>query len=714
MGEYSRFKGLLGENIAENFFKSIGWQHMSNIEFDCIQRKKHNCNKHGIDFFVAYSSPLEADVLDTITISVKYVSTKSVRSEFKKYLNDLNIATSCFLSSREYNEVIGGFKFKRTRHNILIFWIDDKKELDYSLTKDLKSISQEINSDFELLHVIDNYRANFLYRSLKFVGKMYSTVKYDFFYHQTGISEKLIGGRQLSGNLLPIDYLTSDVLLFKIPSSKVLIICTNERFEKEIFKRVVGLSQNLTSGWCQKIILAFPDYQLVKHKGIRESVLMNFLDSEFASLVEVKNFGDDFFSLETKELINEIGAPTHKPTFDIETILPFGDQIRQLLNHSYVSKIDLQNLLKNRGVYTRKQIAKEDITPFFAKTIVSPTEFEFLRRRQAAKEDSENYSTTYLNSDITEDVNVVLELALPTIKQEIIKKLPNCELLNDLRIEQKENGELSINFQTNKYDLNKDWTDVSSKQKGEVVFGKREGEGKTQIVSAYTSPETRQMAAIIIKEVVNNLKKINVIPTEEKPLKFLSSDFSRLQRNHFLLSFIENMPTGIFLQFCQLISVDFTLDDDAEGLPEEFISLRNRVDESIFTGRNLEEIKYLTDKGYRDSLIFYAFIAEYHFRYKVGEEEVEGKTEIEFGFLNTKNQDRDILEKSEFEYKIKMVNPFLERNVTQREHHTLSLMIRNDFEKIKSANAETYIKKASQLELFVTNDPRHILGEVSE
>ncbi|GAB2553950.1 hypothetical protein GCM10027190_00470 [Spirosoma areae] len=541
---------------------------------------------------------------------------------------------------------------------------------------------------------------------------MYSSEKIDFFYHQTGISEKITGGRLLSGGLLPIDYLTSDVLLFKVLDKKVLIICVNERFEKDNFKRIVGLSQNLTSGWCQKIVIAFPDYQLVHHKEIKQSVLINFSDNEFASMIEVKNFSETFFSLETKELISEIGAPTHKPNFDIETMLPFGDQIRQLLNHSYINKADLQSLLKSRGVFTRKQIAKEDITPFFAKTLLSPTEFEFLRRKQSAKEDSENYSTTYLNSDITDDVNTVLNLAIPMIKQDIIKKFPNCELLNDLRVERKENGDLAINFETNKYALNKDWTDVSSKQKGEVVFGRREneGNGKTQIVTAYSSNETRQMAAIIIKEVVSNLKKMNIMPAEDKPVKLLSSDFSRLQRNHFLMSFLENIPSKVVLKFRQLTSVDFTLDVDAEGLPEEFISLRNRVDESIFTGRNLEELKYLTNKQYRDALIFYAFVAEYHFKYDLEEGSVEGKTEIEFGFLDTRHQDRESLEKVEFEFKIRNINPFIDRNVTQREYHALSLRIRTDFDIIKSNNAENYIKKNPQLNLFATNDPRHIVA----
>lgn len=509
---------------------------------------------------------------------------------------------------------------------------------------------------------------------------------------------------------MPIDYLTSDILLFKV--KKVLVICANERFEKDTFKRIVGLSQNLTSGWCQKIILAFPDYQLVRHKEIKQSVLLNFSDNEFASMIEVRNYSENLFSLESKELIAEIGAPTHMPKFDVETMLPFGDQIRQLLNHSYINKSDLQSLLRARGVFTRKQIAKDDITPFFAKTLLSPTEFEFLRRKQAAKEDSENYSTTYLNSDIVEDVSLVLNAALPVIKQEITKKFTNCELVNDLRIERKENGDLAINFEANKFDLNKDWTDVTSKQRGEVVFGRRENEevGKTQVVSAYSSKETKQMAAIIIKEVVSSLKKMDILPAEDRPVKLLSNDFSRVQRNHFLMSFLEAIPSKVSLQFRQLTSVDFTLDAEAEGLPEEFISLKNRVDESIFTGRNLEEIKYLTDKQYRDALIFYAFVAEYYFKYDIDGESVEGKTEIEFGFLDTRNQDRDALEKIEFESKIRSINPFIDRNVTQRQYHAISLQIRADFDVIKLANADVYINKSAQLSLFPTNDPRDIVA----
>lgn len=714
MGEFSRFKGLLGENVAEGFLDLIGWQRISNIEFDCVKRKKHGCKKHGLDFFAAYMNPLEAEVLDVLMISVKYVSSKNIKSDFKKYINDLNVTASCFTLSSQYNETVKNHKHKRCRQNLVIFWIDENKEIDYSMIKELKSISQEIDTDFELIHVIDNYRVNFIYNSIKFTNKLYSNEKIEFFYHQTGISEKVTGGRQLSGALMPIDYLTSDIVLFKINNKKVLVICVNERFEKDSFKRIVGLSQNLTSGWCQKIILAFPDYQLVRHKELRQAVLMNFADNDFVSMVEVKNFSDNFFSLEAKDLISEIGSPSHKPLFDIETMLPFGDQIRQLLNRSYINKVDLQNLLRARGVFTRKQIAKEDITPFFAKTLLSPTEFEFLRRKQAAKEDSESYSTAYLNSDITEDVSTALTIAMPVIKHNITKRFPNCELLNDLRIESREDGDVSISFEATKYDLNKDWTDVSSKQKGEVTFGSRisEGIGKTQVASAYSSPEMKQITAIVIREVVANLKKMNIMPVEDKPVKLLSSDFSRTQRNHFLMSFLEKLPIKVSLGFRQLTSVDFTLDDDAEGLPEEFISLRNRVDESLFTGRNLEEIKYLTDKKYRDALIFYAFVAEYHFKYNLNNELVEGKTEVEFGFLYTRNKDREFLENMEFEFKIRSIVPFLDRNITQKEHYTLSLLIRTDFDAIKLNNAENYINKSAQLNIFVTNDPRDIVASV--
>lgn len=712
MGEFSRFKGELGENIAEGFFKHLGWQCLSAIEFDCVQKKKHNRGKHGIDFFTAYINPLEADVLDTVLISTKYVSSKTVKEDFKKYINDLNLAANCFLQSQTYNNAIKHFNYNRSRHNLLIFWVDDKKQIDYKLSKDLKGIAQEVNIDFELAHVIDNYRVNFVYNSIKFLKKTYDYKEIEFFYHPTGLSEKLTGGRQLSGSILPIDCLTSDVILFKNVDKKILIICINESFDKDTFKRAVGLSQNLTFGWCQKIVIAFPDYQLVRHKDIKQSVLINFSDNGFANMIEVTNFSDNFFALETKELISEIGAPSHKPKFDIETMLPYGDQIRQLLNHSYVNKTDLQILLQFRGVLTRKQISKEDITPFFAKTLLSPSEFEYLRRKQAAKEDSEKYSTTYLTSDVTEDVSIALNIALPTIKQEIAKKFPNCQLVTDLRIEKKENGDLTVNFDTNKFDLNKDWTDVTSKQRAEITFSSRgnQGANKTEIVSAYSSSETKQMAAIVIKEVVSHLKKMDIVPAEERPVKILSNDFSRVQRNQFLLSFLENTHKESMLQFRQLTSVDFTLDADAQELPEEFSSFLNRVDESVFTGKNLEDIKYLTDKQYRDSLLFYAFVAEFYFKYQTGTGLIEGKTEIEFGFLNTRHQDRETLEKAEFEFKIKRVNPFLEGNISQREHHALSLQIRSEFDYMKSVNAEVYINKNPQLNLFSTNDPRHVVA----
>lgn len=113
MGEISRFKGELGENIAENFFKKAGWNSWNNIEFNCSQKKKHDRNKHGIDMFCAYMSPLEADVLDTIYISTKYVSSGGV-GKFKEYYEDIEKSASCFQYSPEYNSVVKNFLTKET------------------------------------------------------------------------------------------------------------------------------------------------------------------------------------------------------------------------------------------------------------------------------------------------------------------------------------------------------------------------------------------------------------------------------------------------------------------------------------------------------------------------------------------------------------------------------------------------------------------------
>ena len=170
-------------------------------------------------------------------------------------------------------------------------------------------------------------------------------------------------------------------------------------------------------------------------------------------------------------------------------------------------------------------------------------------------------------------------------------------------------------------------------------------------------------------------------------------------RNSFLLSVCEEIPANTNLEFRQLTYIDFSLDDDTEVFSDELISLRNQLEEAEFKGTNLEKIVFITDKTYRDSIIFFAFIAEYSFKVVLNEEDIQGKVEIEFGFPDMKDDTQVSSQKVEFIYKIKAIHAFIHRNLNDREMSDLKSAIRREFDSIKSQNLNRYLSEV-QLNVF--------------
>jgi hypothetical protein len=480
MGEISRTIGEMGENISDFFFDLIGWKGTSNLEFSCIDRKKHDCNKHGLDFFVTYKCPLENEILETIFVSVKYTKQDGIKSNFVKYAETLIKSSECFIKSQPYSNIVNGFTYKRKRVSHLIFWLNHDKEDDFSVIKSLNNAQQDIKFNFDNIYVIDNYKFTFINQAINFTKSLFNNdEKIEFVYPSTGLNENIDGGRKLSGNILPIHLLNSPILTIKVidsNSQKQLVLFVSDKFEEEALKRTLGLAQNLTSGWCNKIIICFPDFQASKHNEIKERVLMRFSENRFSEMVEIKSFNNSFKSFEVNKIVNANPPQESISLFNIETMLPFGDQIRQLLIQSYIYKPDLQILLNRRGVFVGKSSDKSTIIPLLTKTLISPSEFEFLRHKQNIKDSSERIATENLNiKSGVEIVEVSQNINFEKVSEYIANKMPNCQLVNTIDTILGDNGVLRMPFQLNRQDLTRDWANQKSSHNGEVTVKIKEG-----------------------------------------------------------------------------------------------------------------------------------------------------------------------------------------------------------------------------------------------
>ena len=273
----------------------------------CVYKEKHKkegkqtSEKHGIDYVFQYKSPLRDATKQDVLISVKcrdgYPATESgIKSQFKEFLLDLAHAIECFPACE-----IGKRKISGTNNSVrsgLIFWIDRDREDG----KENESVVDKIGSfhlgqecSYETVALVDNRRAQFLFKILNFVDSRYKKENVSFFYISTGLNNASLE-RVYSGKVMPYEYINSNVIPFAISEGekKRLLLAVYDKFCKEYLQRLIGLAQDLTSTWTADVTIAFPDYNVFEHKEMVQEVKSSFDNREFVSKIEVITFNPDF------------------------------------------------------------------------------------------------------------------------------------------------------------------------------------------------------------------------------------------------------------------------------------------------------------------------------------------------------------------------------------------------------------------------------------
>ena len=309
MGEYSKSIGEYGEQLVDNFLHLIGWKNpQKGIDIPCLEKEKHtkkdkNGRKtHGLDFVFSYNSPFIDGILKNIIVSVKYSKSAYPTypiTDFKNYYDDLATAIECFDHSKIKQSILSGFNdFEQVEDIGVLFWLNDNPNSTDDLLSELSSTKFDNNYNVHSLYIVDNKRIVFIYRVLEFVKSKFSDFNVSFYYPNTGKNINPIT-KQNSGNFLPVEYLNSSLLPLKLQRKDrekevYLGIFCIDNFEQEDFKRIVGLSKELSTGLASKVYIGFPNYNEVEHKNQINIVKHQFQDSDFTGGVLVLNYNDKF------------------------------------------------------------------------------------------------------------------------------------------------------------------------------------------------------------------------------------------------------------------------------------------------------------------------------------------------------------------------------------------------------------------------------------
>lgn len=304
MGEWSKKIGEHGENIIEKLFEIIGWNDMiKGIDIPCSNKLHKNKNDnqrntHGIDFIFSYMNPLVSEQLSNVLISAKYKTIKypnSAVSTFKGYINDLRTALECYEFSEFRDNNVSGFETSSINDAGVLVWLNNNSTSDDLISK--VSTARVTESDFnKSLFIVDNKRVAFLLEVMEFIKTKADKYDYSFYYPNTGRNINPVT-RENDGKILPLEYLNSSIIPIKLVNKnnnnnkeKSLVLATIDNFEDGDFIRLIGLSKDISTELVGEVVIAFPDYDKLKHETSVLQAKQKFQVQDYTKNVRVVNY----------------------------------------------------------------------------------------------------------------------------------------------------------------------------------------------------------------------------------------------------------------------------------------------------------------------------------------------------------------------------------------------------------------------------------------
>ncbi|KEO82002.1 hypothetical protein [Tumebacillus flagellatus] len=300
MGEEQKRSGDLGEKIVYSILQKIGWSSPSrNFDIPCHNQEKHRLKKndrksHGIDFLTHLHNPLITDVQDTVVISSKYRGKYgvSINTQLKDFIRDIAPAIECLKKNKDH-KVNFGNKVKRTNYAGVIFWLSrNDDDVNRGVIEEVRDLRDRNNFKYDSIYLVDNKRTNFLLGSIAFAKSLIVGGSVEFLYPNTSLNVPGLNGRHTSGSILPLQFINSSILPFRITDGnrKILVITVIDNFVEDELLRIIGLAQNLTNDWANETIIAFPDYRQYEHEIQVNRSKSRFIGSELIRNLSVRSY----------------------------------------------------------------------------------------------------------------------------------------------------------------------------------------------------------------------------------------------------------------------------------------------------------------------------------------------------------------------------------------------------------------------------------------
>lgn len=314
-------------------------------------------------------------------------------------------------------------------------------------------------------------------------------------------------------------------------------------------------------------------------------------------------------------------------TLNCQTLLPVGEKLKPLLNKSCISEANMKDILTKRGVFIGVSDKKISI-PLLTLSILSPKEFEALQEFQKTKEDSLKIKTSKIIALTEEDLNTIIPLQLIQC-EELVDETNNFKIDTDLDFSIITPNCLALDYEIVREDITKDWASNESRFSARVEVFKDLKSKEINFKSEFTSTETENINYKIIKKLTEYLKSKNEVSSSNSILEISSDKFTNPERFTFMLQLANDSPNG-FLRFEAVKNIEIG-PDKAFSMPDKGKWMEDSVRNIIINsekGQTLQNIEYISNTEYHESLILRQIQAQYKFEFGAD----KGMCIIEFGF----------------------------------------------------------------------------------
>ena len=311
---------------------------------------------------------------------------------------------------------------------------------------------------------------------------------------------------------------------------------------------------------------------------------------------------------------------------NINRFLPYGESLRTILQHPTISKNDLKELLRFKGIFVN-DISDESTFPIILSSLLSPLEFEFLKEKLSSREDREKTITRTLDweSDITlikaiPDNFNIQEIIKTTFPKYKVVGTPNFKMLD------KDSNIISLDFKCETDNYSKAWFRAKNEFKGQITLEKiKTKDNKIQLQIIHTSPETTEISNKVVKHIEAHFKEKSYMDSKKTIERILYKNFNNEERMDFFLNFTAG--NEIFT-FVKALYLDIG-PDPSESLPSDITWLEAaKVKELNINGEVLHKIHFVKDR----KLHKYMELCEMEVLYNFSLPTAEGNCKVRFGF----------------------------------------------------------------------------------